>query len=150
MFSFLLVTLMCLSFSGYQSSFTVYGAPTRTTGRNNDTLLFPYIVSDTGGHYDKNSGTFTCVYNGTYYFTFNLYKVPTAKHAYCKIRKNGVHYAYADSYPGVSNMGGHNEATATLILHLVKGDKVDVGGPCTATNTFDSLSSFSGFLIKPD
>ena len=139
-----------LFFSGYHSSFTVYGSPLRKTGPTNDTVLFPYVVSNIGGHYNTSTGVFTCPYNGTYYFTFNLYKVPTISHAYCKIRKNGVHYAYADSYPGLSNTGSYNEATASMILHLVKGDNMDIGGPCSATKTFDNLSSFSGFLVKAD
>ena len=144
------VFVFLLSFSGYQSSFTVYGAPLKKTGPKNDTLLFPYIVSNIGGHYNNNTGIFTCVYSGTYYFTFNLYKVPTIPHAYCKIRKNGVPEAYADSFPGVSNTGSYTEATASLILHLVKDDIVDAGGPCSATKTFAHLSSFSGFLLKAD
>ena len=97
------------------------------------------------------TGEFTCEYPGIYMFVFHIMKNVGYGQAYCWIRKNwsgligvqtSVQMDIADSYIGISN---------ALVLHLVRGDVVDLGGCTSADSIYSGTeTSFSGFLLKAD
>ena len=78
-------------------------------------------------------------------FSLNLYKKSRASKAYCFIRKNGsvVVIAYSE------NQIDFYESSSSTILHLNRGDTVDVGS-CYNPDAIHSYTSFTGFLLKAD
>ena len=66
--------------------------------------------------------------------------------AHCYIRKNSVNKVRAYLDPkGCS----YEEASNSAVLHLSRGDKVDIGG-CSSVGSMWGWTSFSGFLLKAD
>ena len=72
--------------------------------------------------------------------------------AQCGIRKNQSDVVIALSNP-VSSLGGIDGSTNSVIMHLVRGDKVDLGS-CSSYDTMYINSAwfttFSGFLLQAD
>ena len=67
----------------------------------------------------------------------------------CYIRKNGISLIGTITDPRDDDTdNGSYETSAFLVIHLSNGDTVDVGS-CLATK-LESLSSFTGFLLKAD
>ena len=113
------------------------------------TTIFPLIQSNVGAHYKVSTGQFTCVYPGTYFFSLSLYKHVSVSQAFCSIRKNGSGVVQANSYVGGTNSGGNNEASTSIVLHLVRGDTVDLGS-CSSPSFIENYSTFSGVLLRAD
>ena len=132
-------------FTDYKSAFAIFGQyPTQGTS---GAITFPSVKTNIGGHYNIATGQFTCQYPGIYVFSLNLYKKSGASKTYCYIRRNGGGVARAD-VPAESKFG-YYESSGSTVLHLDRGDKVDVGG-CNSVNDIDSYTSFIGFLLKAD
>ena len=53
------------------------------------------------------------------------------------------------SDPHSSSDGGLYESSNSVILHLDRGDRIDLGS-CTKANTMYYWTSFSGFLLRAD
>ena len=127
------------------SAFSVSGA---AAGPTYFTIRFTHVFTNIGGHYDTTTGVFTCQYSGLYAFILTIIKTRDNDRAHCLVRKNGsnLYLAWTDS------AGGVYSATNSAVLHLVHGDKVDVGGcsPLASIYSGYDSSSFSGFLIKAD
>ena len=79
-------------------------------------------------------------------FSLNLYKKSGASLAYCYIRKNDsvVIIAYFHS----ESEFGYYESSGTTILHLNRGETVDVGSCHNPDDISHKYTSFTGFLLK--
>ena len=135
--------------SGIQSAFSVSGA---AAGPSSGTIRFTHVFTNIGGHYSTSTGVFTCQYSGLYAFTLTIIKEGGYNRAYCKIRKNGSNIVLAWTDLDSNSDGGFYSATNSMVLHLVHGDKVDVGrcSPIASIHSNWDTSSFSGFMIKAD
>ena len=117
--------------------FSVSGA---VAGPTSYTIRFTHVLTNIGSQYSTSTGVFTCQFSGLYAFTLTIITDRGFDNAYCTIRKNG------------SRIYGEYSGTAFVVLHLVHGDKVDVGhcSPLANIHRNNDTSSFSGFLIKAD
>ena len=135
--------------AGYQIGFTAQGDVLQSNG----IVRFSYIKSNIGSRYSSSTGQFTCNYPGLYYFSVSLIKYRTdhssADMVNCYIRKNNLNLVNTITDPRDDDTdNGSYETSAFLVIHLNRGETVDVGG-CSATK-LDSRSSFTGFLLKAD
>ena len=55
----------------------------------------------------------------------------------------------ADAEPGTTNTNGYQEGSASIVVHLVKGDIVSLSG-CTAASSIHWPSLFLGILLQAD
>ena len=117
------------------------------------TIRFTHVITNIGGHYSTSTGIFTCVYPGLYYFALHILKTSGGDFAKCRIRKNGSDIVEVLVYPSSTSSSKYGGTTNSVVLHLIRGDKVDVAG-CTAISTIqvdnDYDTTFSGFLLKAD
>ena len=135
--------------TGIKSAFSVSFAE---TGPTSGTIRFTHVYTNIGGQYSTSTGVFTCQYPGLYAFTLTLIKEGGYDIAYCRIRKNGSDKVFTYTNPDSNSDDGLYSATNSVVLHLVHGDKVDVGHctPLASIYSYTGTSSFSGFLIKAD
>ena len=135
--------------TGIKSAFSVSSA---AAGPTSGTIRFTNVVTNIGGHYDTTTGVFTCQYSGLYAFTLTILKERGHDTVYCSIRKNRDRIFTAWTNPDSKSDDGWYSATNSAVLHLVHGDKVDVGdcSPIASIYTYVYDSTFSGFLIKAD
>ena len=141
--------LFLFSFTGVKSAFTV---KTPAAGLTFGTIRFTHYITNIGGHYSTSTGIFTCQYPGIYVFELHLMKEPRRDYAICNIRKNGSNLdvrAYTD--PDSNSDGGYYSSSNSVVMHLVHGDKVDLGS-CSpiATILSSDETTFSGFLLRSD
>ena len=80
-------------------------------------------------------------------FILNLYKDSRADYVYCFIRINGRGGVIA-RVPAESEYG-YYESSASTVVYLNPGDKVDVGN-CGSPSEINHRTSFIGFLLQPD
>ena len=131
------------SFSDYKSAFAIFHTEP-TYDSSTKVLTFPETLLNIGNDYDTTTGQFTCRYPGIYVFLVNLYIIDGSKSVKCQIQKNGHTYTYAHASNSV-----YNEGSASTILRLKRGDKVDVGDCVRADNIYEG-TSFIGFLLQAD
>ncbi|XP_051894915.1 complement C1q subcomponent subunit C-like [Pristis pectinata] len=107
-------------------------------------IRFSKVISNDQGHYDSNTGIFTCNITGHYYFVFYA----TSDNNLCmNLNMNGVKKA------GFCSHGEfHQVSSGGIVLHLMANDKVWL--EATDYNALmgkeDHDSVFSGFLLFPD
>ena len=106
-------------------------------------------ITNIGSDYNKHSGQFISQHPGIYVFNLNIYKDFNANDAGCYIRQNGSGKVWTYSNPHSSSDGGLYESSNSVILHLDRGERIDLGG-CRKANTMYYWTSFSGFLLKAD
>ena len=80
-------------------------------------------------------------------FILNLYKDTGADRITCYIRKNGEGVVMA--YVPAESEWGFYESSASTVVHLDPGDKVDVGA-CNNPSGIHDYTSFIGFLLQAD
>ena len=70
----------------------------------------------------------------------------------CSVRKNGSDAVDAGTNPDSDSDGGAYSSTNSVVLHLVRGDKVDLGACSPNGSIYSSyaFTTFSGFLLKAD
>ena len=140
---------LCCFVAGVQSAFTV---TIPAAGLTPNTLRFTHVVTNIGGDYNTSTGKFTCQYSGIYAFTLHILKFAGTDLVQCSIRKNQSTVVITHSNPQGPSEAGYLSSTNSAVVHLARGDEVDVGG-CTAFNTIyykNTFTSFSGFLLKAD
>ena len=132
-----------LCFAGVKSAFTVI---LPTEGLTKNTARFMKAITNEGGHYNTTTGIFTCVYPGIYVFALQILNKNNGDYVTCNIRKNKI----SKSVEALSNdKGGYFSSSTFAVIHLARGDEVDV--KCRSIATINqSWSSFSGFLTQAD
>uniref|UniRef100_A0A8C7KUU3 Complement C1q-like protein 2 n=1 Tax=Oncorhynchus kisutch TaxID=8019 RepID=A0A8C7KUU3_ONCKI len=112
------------------------------------TVVYKKVTTNIGEAYNPDTGVFTALVRGAYYFTFTC-NVGNSGVANAALLKNGVImaavYEYADPISGVYHSGANG-----VILDLVEGDKVYVV-LWRGSSIFDNsrISMFSGYLLFP-
>ena len=141
-------TILLIFVSDPTSAFAIYGySPTYNSSSRVAVFPSTSLRLNIGNHYSTSTGKFTCYYPGVYVFSLNLYKRSGASRVYCYIRKNGSDVALAE-VPSESEIGIY-ESSASTILHLNRGDTVNVGS-CYNADGIHWFTSFTGFLLKAD
>ena len=138
--------IIIFSVSGHKSAFTAWIPKQRPA---NDTISFTNMITNTGADYKTSTGQFICYYPGFYYFTLNIFKERSTNYASCYIRKNGSKLLPAYTDPHASSDTGYYESTNSVVVHLKRGDIVDLGD-CPGINNIHAYTSFTGFLLKSD
>ena len=84
-------------------------------------------------------------------FSLHLYKGYYDNYAQCYIRKNGSNQLLVYSQRGRSDDTGYYGSSNTLVIHLDRGDIVNLGD-CSQYDTMigDIWTTFSGYLLKAD
>ena len=130
-------------FPVYTSAFTVRD---QAEGPISGTIKFNNVITNIGKHFKTSTGQYICEYPGIYVFTLHIYLISCVDLAHCYIRKNSINIirAYVDP-----NVCGYFEASNSAVLHLSRGEIVDIGG-CSSVGSMWGWTSFSGFLLKAD
>ncbi|KAH3800932.1 hypothetical protein DPMN_154575 [Dreissena polymorpha] len=117
---------------------------------------FGTVLTNIGGHYNQNTGSFTCAVPGLYYFSYHLVKKradPRVDACGCSLGKNVVSVgikAYIDPQDPFTSGGADMRSYGVsngAYLNLFRGDTVQLVD-CSSVNYFESWSSFSGVLVK--
>ena len=118
-----------------------------------ETIQFPYVFTNNGGHYSTTDSTFTCPIYGTYFFIFSLYTGQTVDRSGVDARimvgsvENSVVSCYNDGLDSSSNQCGNS-----AVLHCDQGEQVHISAVTPLGQVFgaNQRSTFSGFLIHAD
>ncbi|XP_060082702.1 uncharacterized protein LOC132561993 [Ylistrum balloti] len=109
-------------------------------------MHFDNVVTNIGGSYSGNTGTFTCSRAGVYVFLWTVHVNP--RFAYTELVKNAV--VVGKAFSGDSQYSGYGGSS--VVLQLVEGDEVwvRVGAHATLTYIYGNARStmFSGFLLQ--
>ncbi|VDH93160.1 Hypothetical predicted protein [Mytilus galloprovincialis] len=124
----------------YIPAFTASLSYTSTKNINDKEIVkFDKVWTNNGNHYDPNTGIFIAPREGLYQVSTTVMSV-YGKYVHVHIWQNETRTV--GLYPGT----GYNEATANIVLHLKKGDKITVrGGDSTRSYLFSSTSHYSMF-----
>ena len=132
------------------SAFTVANPQ---AGVTSDTIRFIHVITNIGGHYNTSTGIFTCEYPGIYVFELHIISSGDNDRTECAIRKNQAMVVEAWTNPDRNSDSGNFGSTNSVVLHLVHGDKIDLGYCTSAASMYtggDWGTSFSGFLLRAD
>ena len=130
-----------------KSAFTVtYGAD---QGSEPNAVRFANTIFNIGAHYNTSTGQFICEYPGIYVFTLHILQHIDAHYAACGIRKNSQS-ASTEAHTNPDGRLGFFSSSTSVILHLVRGDYVDVYCRSGVASILQDYCSFSGFLNKND
>ena len=120
-------------------------------GLTSGTIRFTNYITNIGGHYSTSTGIFTCEYPGIYVFALHIMRNPGSGYAGCEIRKNRSNLVQAYTEPDTNSDSGYYSSTNSVVVHLVHGDKVDLGGCSPIANIYGYTdTTFSGFLLRTD
>ncbi|XP_076099258.1 complement C1q-like protein 3 isoform X1 [Mytilus galloprovincialis] len=106
-------------------------------------VKFDKVWTNNGNHYNPNTGIFIAPREGLYHVSTTLMSV-SGKTLYAHICLNESRTV--GLFPGT----GYSEATANIVLHLKKGDKITVRGSGNHPYLYSSsahYSMFSAYLI---
>ncbi|CDQ84585.1 complement C1q and tumor necrosis factor-related protein 9A [Oncorhynchus mykiss] len=112
----------------------------------NAPIRFDKVIYNRQDHYDPQTGRFTCVVAGAYYFTYHI--TVFSRNVKVALVRNGVKVIHTmDNY-----QSSEDQAAGGTVLHLEKGDKVwlQVAGGELFNGLFadeDDDTTFSGFLL---
>ncbi|XP_023668190.1 complement C1q and tumor necrosis factor-related protein 9A [Paramormyrops kingsleyae] len=112
----------------------------------NTAIRFDKIIYNQQGHYDAQTGRFSCAFAGAYYFTYHI--TVYSRNVKVALVRNGARIIHTmDIY-----QNGEDQAAGGTVLHLEAGDKVwlQVVGGELYNGLFadeDDDTTFSGFLI---
>ena len=80
-------------------------------------------------------------------------KIAGSNYAECRIRKNRSTVLGVFTNPDSNSESGYYGSTNSVVLHLVHGDKVDVGSCSPIANIYHGVyaeTTLSGFLLRAD
>ncbi|VDH97739.1 Hypothetical predicted protein [Mytilus galloprovincialis] len=108
----------------------------------NDVVTFDKVWTKNGNHYDPNTGIFQAPREGLYHVSTTVMSA-SGKNVFVHIWQN--ENKTVALYPGP----GYSEATANMVLHLKKGDKVTVRGGDNPDlfSSSENYCLFSAYLI---
>ncbi|NP_001107934.1 complement C1q and tumor necrosis factor-related protein 9A precursor [Danio rerio] len=112
----------------------------------NAPIRFDRVLYNSQGHYDPETGRFTCAIRGAYFFTYHI--TVFSRNVKVVLMKNGQRVIYTmDSY-----QGGEDQASGGTVLELEVGDKVwlQVADRQLYNGLYaddDDDTVFSGFLL---
>ncbi|XP_071160556.1 complement C1q-like protein 3 [Mytilus edulis] len=109
----------------------------------NDVVKFDKVWTNNGNHYNAKTGIFQAAREGLYHVSATVMSTQ-GKTVHVRIWQN--ENKTVGLYPGT----GFSEATANMVLHLKKGDKVTVkggGGHTALFGNSEHYSMFSAYLI---
>lgn len=112
--------------------------------------MYDHVVTNIGGHFNRNTGVFTAPQSGTYVFTLTVY---------CNTEGGVILELMANSYmfDGVlCNAQGadwHRTASSTVVKQINQGDAIFIRTNHNYTSTADVISfvnsqtSFAGWFL---
>ncbi|OWF48559.1 uncharacterized protein LOC110452899 [Mizuhopecten yessoensis] len=109
-------------------------------------IRFDRVITNIGGSYSGNTGTFTCTHAGVYVFSWTVHVDP--RYMYTELVKNGVMVgsAFSGDSP-YSGIGG-----GTVVVQLDQGDEVWVRVEFHVSGSYIYVdrhtTTFSGFLLQ--
>ncbi|XP_048772149.2 EMILIN-2-like isoform X2 [Ostrea edulis] len=127
-----------IAFSARQSSARAY--------KLHETWIFDTVLVNDGNAYNKATGTFTAPVGGTYGFTWSTLTSPS-KAAHPFLRVNGHYKGYTAFNNMVTSQRFWSSGSNTILVHLKKGDKVNIASGYQAAYARENFSSFSGWKI---
>ena len=131
-----------IGFSAYEDAIVPYAS--------GDTIVFPHIITNVGGHYSTVTSAFTCPYSGFYLFSVNVMS-DDDEHLRAQIMQNGVLLAtaYADDLP-TSVHTTYHQATMTVVTECAAGDRVWIEAEDAGEIHGDGsrVSAFTGVMIN--
>ncbi|OWF48560.1 uncharacterized protein LOC110452900 [Mizuhopecten yessoensis] len=109
-------------------------------------IHFDQVVTNLGGSYSGNTGTFTCTHAGVYVFSWTVHVNP--RYMYTELVKNGN--VIGNAFSGDSQFSGIGGGS--VVVQLDQGDEVWVrlGEHTSGTQIFvhTRTTMFSGFLLQ--
>ena len=133
---------------------TVHGI---TDGRSSSQPTFQNVVTNEGNAFSMTNGTFMAPRKGLYYFIFHLVKkraTPRIDSCSCVLYKNGASTGLRasidpkdSSSSGGADIGSYGVSNGGYLV-LETGNTVSLEN-CSGQSSFDSQSSFSGYLVTP-
>ena len=135
-----------------KSAFTAVKTSVQS-GNSGDVLTFDETPTNQNGHFSLTTGKFTCVFPGTYFFTFTFgvwIRNPGSR-VYISIVKNGNRIVTAHArLVGTEAENDFDTATASVVLELEAGAQVwlqFLDDNESVHSTASGYTSFSGYLI---
>ena len=126
--------------------FTAF-APVNTHYYTYESVQFPGIISNIGGHYDATNSSFTCPYKGVYVFSVTA-KADTYDYIYLEIIRDGEFIAEAWGDGG--SYASYTTAAAVVVIECEAGQVVWVSsGDNTARvhGSLDRQTLFTGYML---
>ncbi|OWF53277.1 uncharacterized protein LOC110446626 [Mizuhopecten yessoensis] len=107
-------------------------------------IQFENVVTNNGGHYNQQTGVFTCSTGGTYVFSWTLYVYYT-HWINSELVKNGIAFAYTSA----GNKNYHEASSSTAVVNLRPGDMVwtRIQDRAPGAKILPHVSMFGGFKI---
>ncbi|XP_072040525.1 uncharacterized protein [Amphiura filiformis] len=124
-----------------QSAFTVIKTSSQTVS-SDVVLKFDTVETNIGNHYDSSSHKFTCLFPGTYVFTWTI--AENGNNPQIGLVKDGRKIANA-----YANGSGFHQSSITLVLQMDTGNQVWLSGGfgTVYSDSGGNYSTFAGFLL---
>jgi hypothetical protein len=127
-----------IAFSARQSSAKTY--------RKGETWIFDKVLVNDGNSYNKATGTFTAPVGGMYVFSWATLTNP-GKAAHPYLRVNGNYRGYTAFNNRSTSQHFWSSGSNTIVVHLKRGDKVNVASGYLEAYARENRTSFSGWKI---
>ncbi|KAL7398459.1 hypothetical protein ABVT39_010375 [Epinephelus coioides] len=128
-----------------------FSASLRTSGAGNiseNPLRYRNVFTNTGNHYNPNTGYFTAPIRGVYYFRFDGHSSHSNHMMIMHLIKNGrLIVTAADLPPSPADLA--DNASNGAVLQLEVGDIVSVSLSGEVWDDNNNRTTFSGFLLFP-
>ena len=134
-------------------SFSVYADPNWQFPELFDPIMFPYVMTNNGGHFDTEESVFTCPINGTYYFSISLYTEHLSNNQLTSAVFMMDEEELSEAYCKNDNTNDlYLQCGTSVVIHCDQGQHVFVTTLYVATQLRGTRkrSTFSGFLIHAD
>ncbi|XP_038065208.1 otolin-1-like [Patiria miniata] len=116
------------------------------TGNSGDVVVFDNIKTNIGDAYDSETGVFTCLTAGVYFFSVTIMGFTSGPRPKAQLEINGQRIFYVRD----SHSGYNHQSSNSAVLVMASGDTVRITNQSSSGTSVRgySYSSFSGFLIK--
>ena len=116
-----------------------------TNYRSGDVVVFNAVLNNIGGHYNTDTSSFICPWDGVYVFSVSVMGyVNDDSHIDLMHNNNFMTRIWID---GIS--GAYNRGSMTTAIECERGDVIwnRAGSHCSIHTTGDVRTTFSGFLL---